>query len=199
MEEEMRGETYRRKRYYIDGHFQGRFIFVFALLASAGGVSALVLFNILADRSISTLMYTVHIPARRLSEVLSDDLLYATLLSFVVVLLGFLFVAGRVMQRVSGPLYRIRKEMERLSRGDLSSGIILRDRDEFKDFAAELNRMVESLRELFSSVREEVQAIDGRCREIERSSPDPGPVLAKSRALMQELKVLEERLRRLKL
>ncbi len=68
----------------------------------------------------------------------------------VFIILALLFVYFIfVSHRTAGPLYHLRKAMEKVGQGDLSVHIQFRNNDEIHDVAESFNKMVEGLREKY--------------------------------------------------
>ncbi len=184
---------YRRRNYFINKDFQGRFVFMFVLLASIGGVMAVGLFNYLAQKRLDVIMYSIHIPAKRINELLSSDMLYANLFSFFLVLFFLVFAINRLSISIAGPLYRIKKDLKEISKGDLSFNITLRYKDEFKDFASEINSMIENLREYFSQTNNDIEIIDRYVREIERHNDKKDLIMLKNQHIRGHIEELLKR------
>ncbi len=191
----MEERKYKRRRYFINKNFQGKFILVYLFFATLGGMAALIMFNILSYRKLERIIYSVHLPANKLNEIIFSDLVYANMAAFLLTVLIFLIVMNRISIRLAGPLYRIKKDLERIAAGDLSFNIALRYRDEFKDFAEEMNKMVVKKRDLFKSVRDEIERIDTHVREAERHFPDRDMVSIKNEMILSRIDALKEKIR----
>ncbi|MBA2458947.1 MAG: HAMP domain-containing protein [Gemmatimonadales bacterium] len=81
-----------------------------------------------------------------------------------VVLLVATAVAAYLIRNVIGPLHQLKAGTEAVSRGDLDHRIVVANRDEFGDVAADFNHMVERLRETTVS-KEALEQSDLRLRE----------------------------------
>ncbi len=165
----MSTRPYKRRHFFVKKNFQGRFILIFLSIAAVGGILSLVAFNFLSVKKIELLLYSIHIPAKRLNEILFKEMIYSNMFSFLFVLLGFLVTVRWLSGKVSGPLYRVKKDLESIRDGDLSFAITLRYKDEFKDFASELNLFVEKFRRVFGALQRQTDVIDGYVRDIERN------------------------------
>ncbi|HDO35921.1 MAG TPA: methyl-accepting chemotaxis protein [Nitrospirae bacterium] len=190
---------YRRRHYFINRHFQGRFILTFVALACTGGLIAVALFNYLAYRKLDALMYSIHIPAKNINELLSSDMIYANLFALLFVFIVLFVAVNRLVIRVSGPLYRIKKDLEEIASGNLAFNITLRGKDEFKDFAEEINTLVEGQRAVFTGIRNDIERIDHYTREIERHYPKADMVALKNKQMQSHINSLREKLRGFKL
>ncbi len=100
---------------------------------------------------------------------------------------------------MAGPLYRVKKDLDNLTEGDLRSNIDLRYKDEFKNFASDLNSMVVSVRNIFLSLREDMDVINRCKRDMERHRADPELALLRNREMLAKLESVEEKLKGLKL
>ena len=181
---------YKRRKYFINKNFQGKFILVYLIFSTLSGIAALVMFNMLSYRKIDKILYTIHLPTNKLNEIILPDLLFSNLAVFLFTALIFLIIMNRISIKLSGPLYRIKKDLEKIAAGDLSFNIALRYKDEFKDFAEEMNEMVVKRRELFKALRDEVEKIDMHVREAERYFPDRDKVSIKNEMILSGIESL---------
>ena len=67
----------------------------------------------------------------------------------IVVLAGAFTLVILISHRTAGPLHSLKKAMERVAGGDLSTRITFRKNDEIHDIAYTFNAMVEKLQERF--------------------------------------------------
>lgn len=67
---------------------------------------------------------------------------------FIILVLLFVYFIF-VSHRTAGPLYHLRKAMEKVGQGDLSVHIQFRNHDEIHDVAESFNKMVEGLQEKY--------------------------------------------------
>jgi methyl-accepting chemotaxis protein len=69
--------------------------------------------------------------------------------------------------RTAGPVHRVRLHMKRVVDGDLDHKVTLRNRDNFKDLAADFNTMVEALRERREG---DAEALEGLALRLQQQS-----------------------------
>jgi len=100
--------------------------------------------------------------------------------------LELLFVAAvwygclRASHRIAGPVYVFAREVGRLGKGDLTARIVLREKDNFRPEADQMNASITALNDRLSILR-------GLCAELQqaqRIGADLGPITAR---LEQEL------------
>ena len=109
--------------------------------------------------------------------------LYATLFrtsGFLLLGLGMALVASLlVARRVVWPLETLRKGVERVGSGDMSSRLEVKTGDEIEVLAEEFNRMAENVREAYSGLEQKVKArthelafANERLKELDRLKSD---------------------------
>jgi len=158
---------YRRRRYIVSPGFQWRFVLGFVLVALTGSAVATALFNLFALRRLEVLRWSAFVPVQSTGEVLKPLFIYVNLFSLLFVAVLLVITGALMMRKVSGPIYRIAEELKMIGEGNLSSEIILRKRDEFRDVAIALNEMLEKLRVRFSELKERYEEISQQLLELE--------------------------------
>jgi methyl-accepting chemotaxis protein len=151
--------TYRRRNYLTNKAFQTRFIIPFILATSLANIITVSLFIVLARNKIDSLLYSMRLPLTNAATLLSPAVFTASIVAIVAISLLFLWAARGMYQRIAGPLHQIGSGLRRISNGDLSTKITLRDKDEFKDFAGEINSMIRELNNRLTNIRNEVEAL----------------------------------------
>jgi len=188
----MSDKPYRRRNYFVKKGFQGKFMLIFIIIASVGGIVSLFSYSFFAVKKIETLLYSIHIPAKRLNEILFNEMLYSNIFSFLFVLLALLITIRWLTVKISGPLYRIKKDLEEIKKGDLSFNITLRYKDEFKDFASELNILLERFRYVFSKLKHDAEIIDQYTREIERNHHRVDIVKIRANKIINQIEEMQQ-------
>lgn len=175
----------KRKLYITDKGYQWRAVLSIIAICAAGLFINLVLFNYLAYRELESLQWKGHINAGSTGDVVMPLLIYTGIFSSALTVLALFFYFRRLMHRTAGPLFRLKKDIERAAQGDLSVTIYLRKADDFKDAARECNRAIESLRNRFSLLKEKFLFI-GRTLDILEYAKDREGVSAQKCKLLKE-------------
>jgi nitrogen fixation/metabolism regulation signal transduction histidine kinase len=173
-----------RRQYIIDPDFQLKFIVKFCLvvIVATAILAAIVLW--FSDNST-----TVTIANTKVSVKNTVDFIYPVLfqsfvfaLVFSAVAVGFLTML--MTHRVAGPLYRLKRELQRVREGDLTSDFKIRGKDQLGDFAGEL-------REAFAFVRAEIAAARDAMSQAQNAKDDAAvkEVLAQAKTRLDALKV----------
>lgn len=147
-------KNYKRKTYYIKNSAQSKFISRFVIISLLGGIAAVSAFNFLSFRKIDSVLYSMRLPKISPGGLLWNEMLYTNIFVIVFILIVFAITARGLYVRIHGPLKKMTSDINKVGSGDLSLPIFLREKDEFKDFANELNHMVEELNNKFSRINE---------------------------------------------
>lgn len=163
------GRQNKRKIYFIKKEFQARFILRFVAVATVWSAASVLLFFYLANKKLEEIRYASHIDIRTTSELLMP----VTIGALAVSLLIFAGILGCAIQtllhRLSGPLGQIRRDIARIADGDLTSDIMLREKDEFQDLATDLEGMRRELRERIARIKEQQAVLSAAADELSRS------------------------------
>lgn len=134
--------TTRRRRYFVNS-FQTRFlanqaVYLVALVALLYGAAVWPLLGAVHDLELPL--------AERAENAQLLLFLHARVLPVLIPLtLLFLLHSVRITHRVAGPIYRFREVMKEVADGDLSTRVILRERDYLEEEVGQLNEMLERL------------------------------------------------------
>jgi nitrogen fixation/metabolism regulation signal transduction histidine kinase len=80
-------------------------------------------------------------------------LLITNAVVLVCFLLVTIFMTKYVSHKIGGPLWRMGKELENIGEGNLQVQVDLRQEDQLKDFASQINQMTRNLREKVCEVQ----------------------------------------------
>jgi|GEM_PF-1372497 len=148
-----------RRNFISKKEFQAKFILKFIGMTALLGLAATAVFNVVAGAKLEDLLYSFHMSPRSTGEIILPELVYTTAVVLVLVI-GSTYVTLRmIIQGISGPLFRIKKDLSRMAKGDLSFQIILRTKDEFKDVATDFNHMASAMRDRFNQVEKDLAGI----------------------------------------
>jgi methyl-accepting chemotaxis protein len=164
--------TFRRRKYLTDTNFQMKIILTFVLISFLVSITAVAFFNFFAIKEFDAIMWSTHINVQSTSELLRPLFIKVNIIGFIVVSILTVIAAVLIIRRASGPLYRMSKDMERAAGGDLSLDIALRQKDEFKDIANDLDIVMQSIRERFQFINDEYPGISRTLAKIQQNKMD---------------------------
>ena len=153
----MAGRERHRRVYFIERKFQAGFILKFCALIVIGSLLIGALVYFLSQRS--TTVVFEH--SRALVKSTSDFLLPLLIQTIIVVsaIVGIATIALTlfISHKISGPLYRLKKELSTIGIGDLSGDFSLRKDDQLQDIANSMSNMIKGLRDRVSDLKNEWQ------------------------------------------
>ena len=134
-----------RKNYFIDKRMQGDFIVKFCVFVIIA-VLAVTALTVLFTRESTTV--TIQ-NSRVLVRSTSDFIFPAMIQICLIVSISCAIAVGSVLffmtHRIAGPVYRIKRVVDRLKQGDYQADFKLRSGDELKDLAASLEQFARIL------------------------------------------------------
>ena len=130
---------YKRRNYFINKEFQGRYIFNYFLLVTIGSLLFIGVFSFFSSTTLSIAYDNYHLQLGVTPGILFKKML-STQWLFVVFGGGFVIMVTLFLtHRVAGPFYRFEKTLDQMIDGDISEKIILRQKDQGKDLALKIN------------------------------------------------------------
>jgi methyl-accepting chemotaxis protein len=130
---------YKRRNYFINKEFQGRYIFNYFLLAAIGSALFVAVFSFFSSNTLSIVYENYHLQLGLTPGILLRKILGTQW--FVIVLGGgcVIVVTLFLTHRIAGPFYRFEKTLDEMIDGDLSNKVVLRKKDEGKELAQKIN------------------------------------------------------------
>jgi methyl-accepting chemotaxis protein len=149
----------KRKKYFIDKEFQTKFIMRFCLVVLISSMAIGWLLFYLSRGSTTVAIENTKVMVKPTADFILPQLiatlLIVTVFSSLVVIIMTLFAS----HKISGPLYRLNKEIELLKAGDLTSSFTIRNKDQLKDLADNLGGMCDTLREKHKDLKAKSAAL----------------------------------------
>ena len=187
-------KTYRRRNYFTKKGFQSRFMLRFIAASVLANVLTVTVFIFLARKKIDGLLFSMRLPSVSAGALLSSEAFFASIVAAVSVSILFLWVARGMYDKISGPLHRIRTDFHIIGKGDLSYRVTLRDMGEFKDFAGEINTMVESLERRFAALKSGADELAKFSKAL-RTAPNAAETHAATRTMRTAISAMDEQIR----
>ena len=161
-------KAWRRRNYFIKKELQGRYIFTFFLFVIAGSIVFTMILSVLASDTLTIDYkdYNLRIgktPLILLREILGAHWIFIIAAALIVVVLSMFFT-----HRFAGPLFRFEKSAEEMANGNFDFGIHLRKKDEGKELAETMNRLIEMISSSVKEMRGLTDKIDERLAAADR-------------------------------
>ncbi|MBI5666277.1 MAG: methyl-accepting chemotaxis protein [Nitrospirae bacterium] len=189
----------KRRKYIIDSRVQIRYALLFVVISLISNTLAVTAFDTLAMKQLDTLMWSTHININSTDELVRPIFIFINVINFVFVAVLLALTGFMMMKKTSGPLIRMSRDIRKVTDGDLSSRIVLRQKDDFKDVADELNRMTGELRERFSDIKEKYEGLSGSLHKIGKDAGKKEGPINDYDSLLRNIDEVETELNKLKL
>ncbi len=190
---------FRRRKYVINSGLQMRFSFLFIIVALLGNILAVGAFNILSLRKLDAARWSTHLNVESTGELLYPVFLYVNVGAFLFITLLFIILGVWMLRKTTGPLIRMSKDINGVTDGDLSSQIVLRQKDEFKDVADELNIMTEKLRNRFVNIKDKYESISQSVTMLEKDPVDKEATISTYHLTLKNIEVFEAEINKFRL
>ena len=149
----------QRRNYFIDKRFQTEFILKFCLIvllaAIAIGISLFFLSANSTTVAIENTKVTVKTTADFILPFILQTIIVVTIFSAISVILLTLFVS----HKIAGPLYRLKREIDKLGSANFGAIFQIRATDQLKELSNSLTLMSNSLRDKIATVKGETEEL----------------------------------------
>ncbi len=160
---------FKRRNYFIDKRFQTLFAFKFLIVLIIAAVAALGLVLYYTSGTI-----TIGYDGSEINLDQTSDFFFRTLIiSFIGLILVTNLIAVTVIifisHKIAGPLFSLEKNLAEISKGDLTIRISLRDKDQCKVLAVEINEMASVLDTKIGIVKTQIADLSRLIDEMPRN------------------------------
>lgn len=157
---------YRRRRFFIDKEYQGRYIFNAFISVAVGSVLFALIFGFFSSNTLSIVYEDYHLRLGTTPSLLLDRIFSAQWLFIALGGIAIVLIALFISHRVAGPFYRFEQTLDKMAAGDLSSRIRLRKNDEGKALGEKINDFNEMLSNRLDRMLEVSENIRQCCDEL---------------------------------
>jgi len=157
---------FRRRQYITDSSYQIKLILTFVVISFSASIAAVAFFNYFALKQLEALMWTTHINIQSTGELFKPLFIKVNIAGVVFISTLLIIAAFLLIKRTSGPLYRMSRDIAQAATGDLTVNVALRQKDEFRDTAHELDSMLKSIKGRFMIINEEYAGISKMLNNI---------------------------------
>ena len=145
---------HKRRKYINAAPFQMKFVLAFVIVAFTGNILAITIFNYLALKKLDDLMWSTHLRVRTTSELMGPLFIQINIVAFIFICITLVIIGMMISRKITGSLNSMSNDITKAADGDLTVNISLRQKDEFKDVAYELDLAVQYLRKRFIALNE---------------------------------------------
>ncbi len=139
-------EKYKRRNYFIDKRFQSRFVLKFCGIVIVSSVIVGVIIFFMSRGSTTVAIENTHVIVKKTADFILPMVIDTLLLTAMFSALAVAIMSLLVSHKISGPLYRLKREIDEVKYGDLGRNFNIRSDDQLQALASSLNEMAISLR-----------------------------------------------------
>ena len=132
----------RRRNFYIDKQFQGKFIIKFCSLIVIGSMISSAIIYAMSRSTVCTSFENSKLLIRSTADFILPTVLLSSLISVILIGLATIAVTLFTSHKIAGPLYRLDKDVQEITAGNLKIAFRLRAGDEIRPLAVSLGDMV---------------------------------------------------------
>jgi methyl-accepting chemotaxis protein len=152
-------EGNRRKKYFVDWGFQGRFILTYALICLAGMALVTGLFHYFASGKIDALRWKMAFRIDPMAEIVLPSLAYASISAAIFATVSLFIFSMYSMKKINKSVHKLQKSLVRVGNGNLTLHVKLTKEHHFQDFSEELDNMVTAFGDRFNKIKENFTAV----------------------------------------
>lgn len=146
----------QRRNYFIDKKFQTKFIVKFCIIVILAAIA--IGFSLFFLSGNST---TVAIENTKVKVMTTADFIFPFILQTVIVVTAFtaflvILLTLFVSHKIAGPLFRLKREIDKLRDADFNANFQTRTSDQLKDLSYSLTSMSNSLRDKMTAIKLDV-------------------------------------------
>lgn len=155
----------KRRTYFIDTKFQAAFIARFCAIVLLSSVAIGLLIFFLSMNSTTVTIENTRVVVKRTADFILPIVMFTLLWVTAVSSIFFFIVALFTSHKIAGPLYRINKDIELMSGGNLNVNFAIRDKDQLKGLARNLGLLCSSYKNKHAELKEQCQGLKDFLKE----------------------------------
>lgn len=155
----------KRKNYFVEKKFQAKYILLTVLML----LTYTFLFVVIIFAPYMLTLYFDYPIAEKADAARVILLLHGTIWPWLgAIILFFGVISIFISHKVAGPLFRIKKALSQVTKGDLSVVIKLRKWDDLKDLADHVNGLIEELRTFVNTLKNDYDLLSDYIQDLEQ-------------------------------
>lgn len=139
----------KRRQYFIDSSFQSKFIVKFCAIVIVASLAIGAIITILSKDFTTVTIENTRVMVKTASEQMLPIIIVTVIIVNVFAAIAVIFLTLFTSHKIAGPLYRIKKEIDLLKKGNLHPNFRIRKGDQLQDLAGSLLDMSDSLRDKY--------------------------------------------------
>lgn len=139
----------KRRQYFIDSSFQSKFIVKFCAIVIVASFAIGAIITILSKDFTTVTIENTRVMVKTASDQMLPIIIQTVIIVNIFAAIAVIFLTLLTSHKIAGPLYRIKKEIDLLKKGNLRPNFRIRKGDQLQDLAGSLLDMSDSLRDKY--------------------------------------------------
>jgi methyl-accepting chemotaxis protein len=149
----------KRRQYFVQKHFQFKFILKFCMVLLMGIFISTGLVFLFSMNTLTSSFDQSKLVIENTAVAIIPSVLLSNLITLALITLATIIVTLVVSHKLAGPLFRFQKELKEIGEGNLTQVIQLRKNDQITAMADSLNQMRIDLKNKIFAIKKEVAQI----------------------------------------
>lgn len=189
---------HQRKKYFINTFFQLKFISKVYLGILIALISLSTIFYIIFNNRLKYLTANQIITLQNNRELILPVVFFTSLGISVFALIIIVWRYTLISHRIAGPLYQFETIIKELKKGNFSINVRIRQKDEFHDFAQELNELILMMRINTTKYQAEIENTLNELTELSPQIEDENTKHIIDDKIIPSLKKLDAEIKKIK-
>ncbi|NWF98958.1 MAG: methyl-accepting chemotaxis protein [Nitrospirae bacterium] len=164
--------TWRRRNYFIKKDLQGKYMFSFFVFVIAGSIIFTLIFSLLSSDTLTIVYEDYNLKIGKTPIMLLKEILSAHWIFIVVGGLAVVILSMFLTHRFAGPIFRFERSIDEITNGNLNFQIKLREKDEGKELANKINKMILMFSDNFKEMEKISEEIRNELNSIQEDLKD---------------------------
>ncbi|MFA5142994.1 MAG: methyl-accepting chemotaxis protein [Candidatus Omnitrophota bacterium] len=150
----------RRRNYYITKQFQRGFIIKFCALVILGSAISSAIIYLASRSTVCTTFENSKLVMKSTADFILPAVILSSLVSVMLIGMATIIITLFTSHKIAGPLYRLDKDVQEITAGNLKIIFRLRVGDEIKPLAVSLNDMVTAIRGHIAAAKKGLSSLE---------------------------------------
>jgi methyl-accepting chemotaxis protein len=170
-------EQHQKRIYFIQKGFQTKMILRFVSLLVVGAVISSMILYFFAGDKLESSYYEAHSSIKSMWDILGTTVLATNFISLVIISFATVYVVLFLSHKIAGPLYKLEKNINEISNGNLDLHVYFREGDQIQSVGTALENMVNKLSErvkVISQVSTDISTVVERLQALKEKESVSG-------------------------
>jgi len=152
------GKT-KRRQYFVQKDFQSKFILKFCTVLLIGIIISVGLLVLFSKNTLTSSFEQSRLVIKNTATAILPSVFLSHFIALVIIVLLAIVITLLVSHKLAGPMFRFQNELKEIGKGDLRNAVRIREKDQLKAVADNLDQMRVNLQKKVVDIKEEIEHI----------------------------------------